>query len=271
MINPEMVQLLYYMESKDSVEQKLAFPDMARFLHTHVASNPLFSSYLDEDMKKQIADLQSMLEVAPVKEEPASPVAPKETKKPVEPEKLEDTIIPVRETIAPLTVQQEPISINEDTLTVPQMDFNMIALVPFIERLNTTRTSAVTVEMRKLTDTLAIRLPMSVREMSVFIGSTPIQTQLVYGYAPGHTKKLSPLQYVHLLVDDLFKRPGLAGMISDEQRTLLSQRTYLMDLADKNASLTPSDLNILLRAFGVDDLTEDELIAIARPPKADAR
>ena len=269
MINPEMVQLLYYMESKDSVEQKLAFPDMARFLHSHVASNPLFSSYLDEDMKKQIADLQSMLEVTPVKEEPAPTVAPKETKKPVEPEKLEDTIIPVRETIAPLTVQQEPISINEDTLTVPQMDFNMIALVPFIERLNTTRTSAVTVEMRKLTDTLAIRLPMSVREMSVFIGSTPIQTQLVYGYAPGHTKKLSPLQYVHLLVDDLFKRPGLAGMISDEQRTLLSQRTYLMDLADKNASLTPSDLNILLRAFGVDDLTEDELIAIARPPKAE--
>ena len=42
---------------------ELGFPELARFLHTHVASNPLFSAYLDEDMKKQIADLQSMLEV----------------------------------------------------------------------------------------------------------------------------------------------------------------------------------------------------------------
>ena len=265
-INAEMVRLLYYMEAKDSTEMELAFPDLARFLHTHVASNPLFSSYLDDDMKKQIADLQSMLDI-----EPAAPVEPAKpaVKEPeIAKEELEDTVVPARETIAPITVQQAPLAVREDTVPVPQMDFNMIALVPFIERLNARQTSAITVEMKKLTDTTAIRLPMSVREMSIFIGSTPIQTQLVFGYAPGHAKKLSPLQYVHLLVDDLFKRPGLAGMVSEEQRTLLSQRTYLMDLADKNASLTPSDLNILLRAFGIDDLTDDDLIAIARPPKS---
>ena len=50
MVNAEMVQLLYYMQSKPK-EQQLAFPDIARFLHSHVASNPLFASYLDEDMK----------------------------------------------------------------------------------------------------------------------------------------------------------------------------------------------------------------------------
>ena len=121
--------------------------------------------------------------------------------------------------------------------------------------------------MHKLTDTAAIRLPMSVNEMSVFIGSTPFQTKLVFAYAPGKVHKMSPLQYVHLLVDDLFQRKGLAGMISEEQRTLLTQRAYLMDLADRNASLTPSDLNILLRAFGIDNLTDDELLAIANPPK----
>lgn len=263
MVNAEMVKMLYYMEAKDSVEMELAFPDIARFLHTHVASNPLFSSYLDDDMKKQIADLQSMLDIEPVApEEPAKPAQPEPAK-----EELEDTVVPARETIAPITVNQAPLAISDDTVPVPQMDFNMIALVPFIERLNALQTSAVSVEMKKLTDTTAIRLPMSVREMSVFIGSTPIQTQLVYGYAPGHVKKMSPLQYVHLLVDDLFKRPGLAGMISDEQRTQLAQRTYLMDLADKNASLTASDLNILLRAFGIEDLTDEELLAIAKPKK----
>ena len=267
-INPEMVRLLYYMRSKPEKEQLIAFPDIARFLHTHVASNPLFSSYLDDEMKAQIESLQSMLDVPapePIKEpEPVveEPVQMEET------EPLVDTIVPVRETIAPLLYDPSPLTMNEDTTAVvPQIDANKIAIIPFVERLNATQTSAVSVEMHKLTDTAAIRLPMSVNEMSVFIGSTPIQTRLVYGYAPGKVKKLTPLQYVHLLVDDLFKRKGLAGMISDEQRTMLGQRAYLMDLANANASLTPSELNILLQAFGLNEFTDEQLLAIANPPK----
>jgi len=260
-LSPEMVRMLYYMRSKPAEQEtEMAFPDLARFLHSHVASNPLFSSYLDEDMKAQIELLQSMLDM---------PEQPKQTPKREEPkreEPKEDTI-PVlpRETIAPLVNIQHPIE-NIDTLAVPQMPIRHIALVPFIERLNAQQTSAVTVEMRKLTDTAAIRLPMTVSEMSIYIGSTVTQTRLVYGYAQG-AKKMTPLAYVHLLVDDLFQRKGLVGMVTEEQRTLLSQRAHLMDLADQNASLTPADLNILLRAFGVDNLTEDELLAIANPPK----
>ena len=267
MINPEMVRLLYYMESKDSQEKELTFPELARFLHTHVASNPLFSSYLDDDMKLQIANLQSMLDVAPP-EEHHEDTKPKEQVKSKESEEIEeDTVMPVRETIAPIVHVPLPMTITEDSLVVPQINIERIALVPFITRLNATHTSAISVEMKKLTDTASIRFPMSVNEMSVFMGSTPTQTRLVYGYAPGKVKKLSPLQYVHLLVDDLFKRPGLAGMVSEEQRTLLGQRAYLMDLADKNAELTPSDLNILLRAFGIDEFTDEQLVALANPPK----
>ncbi|MBQ4017750.1 MAG: MMPL family transporter, partial [Paludibacteraceae bacterium] len=270
MINPEMVGLLYYMESKDTVEAKLPFPELARFLHTHVASNPMFASYLDDDMKAQIASLQSMLDVTPAS--PSSPSA-----KPVKPvipvtpleEQEEDTIVMPREPIAPLTVNSEPAA-EIDSVQLPVVTVKRIAIVPFIEKLNAKQTSAVSVEMRKLTDTAAIRLPMSVSEMSVFMGSTPIQTRMVYGYAPGNVKKMTPLQYVHLLVDDLFKRQGLAGMISDEQRTQLAQRAFLMDLADKNASLNSSDLNTLLRAFGITDFTDDELMAIAYPkPKVE--
>lgn len=263
MVNPEMVRLLYYMESKDSAEQRIGFPEMARFLHTNVASNPLFASYLDEDMRRQIETLQSMLDIpAPAEEEPepqaasASPAA--------EPE---DTLTELpRETIAPLAEKIAPIAIEQEPEPTP-IEEERIAIIPFIERLNSEQTSAVSVEMRKLTDTAAIRLPMSVKEMSVFIGSTHIQTQLVYGYAPGKKKKLTPLEYVHLLVDDLFKRPGLAGMISDEQRTLLGQRANLMDMANENASLPPAELLILLRAFGIENLTEEELMAIAYPPE----
>ena len=277
MLNPEMVQLLYYMRSKDSTEARLAFPDVARFLHTHVASNPLFADYIDNDMKKQIADLQSMLDVPapepkPVKAQPKAKHAPQQPEQPVSTDTIEampDTVPALpRETIAPLTISQASVTIADgDSLEMPEVTVEKIPLIPFLERLNAKQTSAATVEMRKLTDTAAIRLPMSVNEMSVFIGSTPIQTRLVYGYAPGHTKKLSPLEYVHLLVDDLFKRPGLAGMISDEQRTLLGQRANLMDLANMNASLTAGDLNILLKAFGIEEHTEEDLWAIANPPK----
>ncbi|MBR6492475.1 MAG: MMPL family transporter [Paludibacteraceae bacterium] len=268
MINPEMLQLLYYMESKPDEEQRIAFPDLARFLHTHVATNPLFSSYLDEDMKKQIADLQSMLDIEPPQvEREESKVESGERLEASGERLVEDTVpwIP-RETISMLTNQQSPIT-DIDTVEIPSMEIEKIAIIPFITRLNATRTSAVTVEMHKLTDTAAIRLPMSVNEMSIFIGSTVTQTRLVYGYAPGKVKKLSPLRYVHLLVDDLFKRPGLAGMVSEEQRTMLTQRAYLMDLANKNASLTPRDLNILLHAFGIEDLSDDQLMTIAYPPQ----
>ena len=268
MINPEMMNLLYYMRAKDSVESEMAFPDLARFLHTHVATNPLFSSYLDEDMKKQIAMLQSMLDVEPVKEESAPKVPAKQESVQVEPA-IEK---PAKEE----PIVEEPVPLNSEALNstegalnsdAPSLSMDRIALVPFIERLNATQTSVISVEMRKLTDTAAIRLPMSVKEMSIFIGSTQIQTQLVYGYAPGKAKKLTPLQYVHLLVDDLFKRPGLAGMISDEQRTQLGQRAHLMDLADANASLEPAELNRLLKAFGLEDYTDDDLLTIAYPPE----
>ena len=272
MLQPQMVQMLYYMRAKDSTEPRMAFPDLARFLHTHVATNPLFSSYLDEDMKAQIETLQSMLdqpdetpeEKAEIQENASTPHIPNT---PTVETPAQDTIVLRRETIAPLMADKASLAVSEDTIEAPTMEQEKIAIVPFIERLNAKQTSAVSVEMHKLTDTIAIRLPMSVNEMSLFIGSTPIQTKLVYAYAEGKVKKMSPLQYVHLLVDDLFQRKGLAGMISEEQRTLLGQRAYLMDLANKNASLTPEELKALLYAFGVEDMREQDFLAIAYPPK----
>lgn len=267
MIDPEMVSIVYYMHAKDSVETQLAFPDLARFLHSHVASNPLFESYLDDRMKAQIESLQSMLDVAPVAEQQSNSniLNNPETQETI-PELLPDTIVLTRETIAPLPNNQSPIT-DIDSLEIPSLEIDKIPVVPFIARLNELQTSAVTVEMHKLTDTAALRLPMSVPEMAVFIGSTYIQTKLVFSYSPTKARKMTPLEYVHLLVDDLFKRKALAAMISEEQRTLLSQRAHLMDLAEARASLTPADLNILLRAFGIDGFTDDELMAIAYPPK----
>ncbi len=283
MLSAEPVAMLYYMHYRsDESPKELSFPDLARFLHTHVAQNPMFASYLDKDMRKQIADLQSMLDVTPpapaeeevpVAETPATepvaePVA--DTTAPEHPDTSNATLIAdsAEESSVQDTTAEVDLAADSTTETIAEepkpQEPDKIALIPFVEKLNALQTTATTVEMHKLTDTLAIRLPMSVNEMSVFIGSTPIQTSLVFGYAP-NKKKMSPLEYVHLLVDDLFKRPGLAGMINAEQRTQLTQRTELMDMANRNASLSPAELNGVLHAFGVTNFTDDMLMAIAHP------
>lgn len=264
-----MLNMLYYMRANHDEETTMTFPDLARFLHTHCVNNPLMASFIDDDMRKQVELLQSMLEPAATTDVPSISDT-SDIQHPTSPDTLNRTSYIVHRTssdIAPL--DSKLVTIDSSKAKVPeQIEVSLplqIEIIPFIERLNDTYTSALTIEMQKLTDTAAIRLPMSVNEMAFFIGSTPTQTRLVYGYAPGK-KKLSPLEYVHLLTDDLFKRAGLQGLISPEQRTLLTNRAKLMDLANVNASLTPAELNQLLQRFGITHLTDDQIVAISTEP-----
>ena len=268
MMTPEVVQILYYLRSSEPAEQRLSFPDMARFLKSNVADNPLFASMIDNEARDQIYMLNELVNLPALEPDEPEPVV-QDT---VPEEEPEDTIPAVREEIDPLMVKTG--SLNPDSLVVPEIDIERIRVIPFIQRLYVYHPSAIVLEMRNLTDTNTIRLPMSVNEMSRFIGSSQVQTSLVYGYAPKGTKKMTPLQYVHLLNDDLFQRAGLQGLVSQEQRTMLSQRTYLMDLADKNERLTPTEMNTMLHAFGVTDYTDEQLLSIAYPslpaPKIDS-
>lgn len=267
MLRPELVQIIYYMRAVEPENPTLTFPELARFLHTHVARNPLFSSMIDREAREQIEMLNSLLDV-PAEEPKPAPVKHLKDTVPVEPE---DTTPIVRDTTPVPMLAGHVSPVSTDSLAVPEIDVDRIAIVPFISRLYTKQPTPLTLEMRSLTDTITIRMPMSVNEMAAFIGSTPTQTRLVYGYAPKGTHKLTPLQYVHLLTDDLFRRPGLQGLISVEQRTMLEQRAYLMDLADQNASLTPGDLNKLISAFGVTGYTNEQLLSIAYPSQKQTR
>ena len=278
-LTPEMMQIAYFMRATHGQEQKMTFPDLARFMHSHISSNPLFASYLDDDMRKQIALLQSMLDMPAAPSEPTEPIVSASAEQPLNANSLNPNSLnanslndtshiqhPTSDTLHQTSDIQHPTSnIQHPTSNIQHPTSPSIPLVPFIEQLNIDHTSSLTIEMRKLTDTTAIRLPMSVDEMAFFIGSTPTQTRLVYGYAPGK-KKLTPLQYVHLLTDDLFNRPGLQGLISPEQRNKLTLRTQLMDLANANASLSPAEMNTLLGSFGMDGFSEDQLLAMLAEP-----
>ena len=272
-LTPEMMQIAYFMRATQGQEQKMTFPDLARFMHSHIASNPLFASYLDDDMRKQIALLQSMLDMPAAPSEPTEPIVSANAEQSLNanslnPNSLNDTSHIQHQTSDTLHQTSDTLHPTSDTLHQTsniQHQTSTIPLIPFIEQLNIDHTSSLTIEMQKLTDTAAIRLPMSVDEMAFFIGSTPTQTRLVYGYASGK-KKLTPLQYVHLLTDDLFNRPGLQGLISLEQRNKLTLRTQLMDLANANASLSPAEMNTLLGSFGMDGFSEDQLLAMLAEP-----
>ena len=276
-LTPEMMQIAYFMRATHGQEQKMTFPDLARFMHSHISSNPLFASYLDDDMRKQIALLQSMLDMPAAPSEPTEPIVSASAEQSLNanslnPNSLNDNSLNDTSNIQHPTsdIQHQTSDIQHPTSDTLHPTSNIqhptsIPLVPFIEQLNIDHTSSLTIEMRKLTDTTAVRLPMSVDEMAFFIGSTPTQTRLVYGYAPGK-KKLTPLQYVHLLTDDLFNRPGLQGLISPEQRNKLTLRTKLMDLANANASLSPAEMNTLLGSFGMDGFSEDQLLAMLAEP-----
>lgn len=282
-----MVNMLYFMRANHGLETTMTFPDLARFLHPHCVNNPLMASFIDDDMRQQVELLQSMLLT---EETPDTPLDSQEESS-LNPNSLNANSLNDTSDIVHRTSDTTPspsgegrgeASLNPNSLNANSLNANSlndtsnivhrtsnIPLISFVERLNTTHTSALTIEMQKLTDTAAIRLPMSINEMAFFIGSTPTQTRLVYGYAPGR-KKLSPLEYVHLLTDDLFKRPGLQGLISPEQRILLSNRARLMDLANVNASLSPAELNQLLQAFGITGFTDDQLLAMLAEPVSPA-
>ena len=284
-LTPEMMQIAYFMRATQGQEQKMTFPDLARFMHSHIASNPLFASYLDDDMRKQIALLQSMLDMPAAPSSPTEPIVSASAEQSLNPNSLNPNSLNANSLNDTSNIQHQTSDIQHQTSDTLHLTSNIqhptpdtlhptsniqhqtstIPLIPFIEQLNIDHTSSLTIEMQKLTDTAAIRLPMSVDEMAFFIGSTPTQTRLVYGYASGK-KKLTPLQYVHLLTDDLFNRPGLQGLISLEQRNKLTLRTQLMDLANANASLSPAEMNTLLGSFGMDGFSEDQLLAMIAEP-----
>ncbi|MEE1095222.1 MAG: MMPL family transporter [Paludibacteraceae bacterium] len=302
-----MVNMLYFMRVNHGLETTMTFPDLARFLHTHCVNNPLMASFIDDDMRQQVELLQSMLLTEETPDTPLdselstfdsehSTLDSKHSTLDSKHSTLDSELSTLDSELSTLG-SQEASPLNNPPLTTPPaiipstpLDAQLVAfdsskvkvpdqievtlpsqvgVISFIERLNRMHTSALTIEMQKLTDTAAIRLPMSINEMAFFIGSTPTQTRLVYGYAPGR-KKLSPLEYVHLLTDDLFKRPGLQGLISPEQRILLSNRARLMDLANVNASLSPAELNQLLQAFGITGFTDDQLLAMLAEPVSPA-
>ena len=106
---------------------------------------------------------------------------------------------------------------------------------------------------------------MDAAEMSAFIGSSPTQTRLVFNYDKQHRKAMTPLEYMHILTDDLFFRKALNGMITPEQKEIVRMRTGIMDLANKNTYLSAQQLVGISERFGIMNITGSYVDSLMEP------
>ena len=258
MLTPELVQVLYYMQSGLGDTLTIDFPTLTRFIDSDCLNNPLFAGFIDDSMRDQMALLRELTSEEPVEDAAiaADAAAAVSIAEPAEPA---DRVATPLTTIA-IDSSDNP-NLQAPTI-VPEPTY---AVVDFINRLYIDRPSALTMDFRTLADTITLRRVMDAAEMSAFIGSSLTQTRLVFNYDKQHRKAMTPLEYMHILTDDLFFRKALNGMITPEQKEIVRMRTGIMDLANKNTYLSAQQLVGISERFGIMNITGSYVDSLMEP------
>ena len=279
MLTPELVQVLYYMQSGLGDTLTIDFPTLTRFIDSDCLNNPLFAGFIDDSMRDQMALLRELTSEEPVED---AAIAANDNVNDNDNDNLNDNdnaaIVdaeaavssaepaePADRVATPLTTIAIDSSDNPNLQAPTIVPEPTYAVVDFINRLYIDRPSALTMDFRTLADTITLRRVMDAAEMSAFIGSSPTQTRLVFNYDKQHRKAMTPLEYMHILTDDLFFRKALNGMITPEQKEIVRMRTGIMDLANKNTYLSAQQLVGISERFGINNLTGSYVDSLMEP------
>ena len=288
MLTPELVQVLYYMQSGLGDTLTIDFPTLTRFIDSDCLNNPLFAGFIDDSMRDQMALLRELTSEEPVEEDAA--IAADANDNVNDNDNLNDNAaadanaadanadadaaaaVSIAESAEPADRVATPLTtIAIDSSDNPNLQAPTIvpeptyAVVDFINRLYIDRPSALTMDFRTLADTITLRRVMDAAEMSAFIGSSLTQTRLVFNYDKQHRKAMTPLEYMHILTDDLFFRKALNGMITPEQKEIVRMRTGIMDLANKNTYLSAQQLVGISERFGINNITGSYVDSLMEP------
>lgn len=281
MLTPEMMDIVYYMKSGAADTLRVGFPALTDFITTYCVSNPMFASVIDDDMRSQMALLGEMTQEQPQAAEPAGndvPATEVVTATVADSAAYEQALTDslraryamdapssqLEGTVAPVNVNAgEPQAINPAVVGVATY-----SLVDFMNKLYVYRPDALTMDFRSLADTVSMRRIMTIQEMSDYVGSSVTQTRLVFNYDTRKRKSMPPIDYMHILTDDLFKRPALNGMITQEQKQLVRMRTTLMDLANKDAQMDAQQLAHAASSFGIEGITASVVERLMAKPVA---
>lgn len=282
MLTPELVQVLYYMQSGLGDTLTIDFPTLTRFIDSDCLNNPLFAGFIDDSMRDQMALLRELTSEEPVEEDTndnvnaiaadnANAIAA-EYDAITAADAIAANAVSIAESAEPADRVATPLAtIAIDSSDNPNLQAPTIvpeptyAVVDFINRLYIDRPSALTMDFRTLADTITLRRVMDAAEMSAFIGSSLTQTRLVFNYDKQHRKAMTPLEYMHILTDDLFFRKALNGMITPEQKEIVRMRTGIMDLANKNTYLSAQQLVGISERFGIMNITGSYVDSLMEP------
>lgn len=240
------MRIVYYLRSGQGDTVSLTFRELMGFVADDCINNPLLSAYISDDIRANMSTLQAFLNTGDLG-------APATTENQEE-EPVEETKPVVLPPARPKVVQHvEPAS--ED----------MVSVVKFVRLFAEEQPSGDMSYLMQVTDTAQIFKPMRVGEMSDFIGSSHAQTKMVYSFSKSG-RNMTPYQYVHFLIEDLFNRESLQKYVSDGQKNELKRVCAFIDYAAQDAYLTPEAMARLLTGYGIPNVTADRVRELAFPP-----
>lgn len=262
MLTPELMQVVYYLHSGSGDTLTVRFPEIMRFIKDDCLNNPLFAGVIDNRMRSQIMLLDGLMAIAntsdddmeeeePVQEKPTTTLR----------EDVDAHVNAVHHMTSHETAENKAGNARSGH---GRMEMGgKISVIQFAGILDAIYDNELSNYLHRITDTTLLHKDMNIREMANFIGSTNSQTKLIYSMSD-YGKRMTPLQYVHFLTDDLFKRKALRAMVSDEQKNELTIRKRFMDDAALDTYLSVSELSEMLMEYGFPTMTESRVLAIAR-------
>lgn len=259
LLTPELMQVVYYLHSGSGDTLTLPFPEVMRFIKDDCLNNPLFAGVIDNRMRSQIQLLNGLMAISSNSddeelEEEAEDAAPTV----IHHEDMDAHVNPV-ESRTDADAEAKNVRHGKGKMAVD----GKISVIQFANILDAIYSNESSLYLRHITDTTQLHKDMNVRQMADFIGSSNSQTKLVFSMSD-YDKRMTPLQYVHFLTDDLFHRKALRSMVSDKQKRELTIREQFMDYADADAYLSAEELSSMLMEYGFHTMTESRVLAIAR-------
>ena len=271
MLSEDMLGTLYFLEKGNPSQIKVSFPDLMDFIEKEADSNPMI-----KDMMEAMTSEDSVEDGgAPSADQ--EEVTPDKEPGPENNEKNIDTtstlaVIPsaVNEEAAGNTthIETKPTeSLDSHQVSVP-VTAEGFSLIEFVNRLKKVNSTGLMIVMEHMVDTASARKPMNAADMTVFMNSTPFQTKMVYSMSKSG-KEMTPLQFVHFLTDDLFKRKSLAAMVKEDQKRQLHLCQEVMEYAAADAVLPAEKLSTLAQGFDIAGISPDYVRSLMSAQQAD--
>ena len=299
MLTPELMQVVYYLHSGSGDTLAISFPEVMRFIKEECIENPLFANVIDDRMRSQIQLLDGLLAIqgnSDDDEEEEEKVESQKSKvesqkvlastpgivesgesreesgetrgKSHQRQEVDAHLTPVSDESQKTKVESQKSKVESGSGSRKHNRGKMavdgkVSVIQFANILDAIYANEQSHYLRMITDTTQLRKDMNVRQMADYIGSTNSQTKLIFSMSD-YGKRMTPLQYVHFLTDDLFQRKALRNMVSDEQKNELIIRERFMDNANIDAYLSIQELSSMLIEYGFHTMSEARVLAIAQ-------